>query len=117
MGIILKKIILQHTCDPFWSVAAPNIFSGLVLWAREALTQIIQINNTKRMRKMTAPATPPAIYANSLFSPQKSPVNDPAHWHTGLPPFFQSCKDEYYSMKYRCVNYKLFSVQLSTLHL
>lgn len=86
----LKRRNFSFTCDPFWSVAAPNIFSGLVLWAREALTQIIQINNTRRMRKITAPATPPAMYANSLFSPQKSPVNDPAHWQTGLPPFFQS---------------------------
>ena len=76
---VFYKIYEIYTCDPFWSVAAPNIFSGLVLWAREALTQIIQINKTNRMRKMTAPATPPAMYANSLFSPQKSPVNEPAH--------------------------------------
>ncbi len=58
------------TCEPFWSVAAPRIFSGDVLLVLFALTQIIQMRSTRIMMKTTEPAMPPAMYANVDFSSQ-----------------------------------------------
>merc|ERR1719278_1108490 len=52
---------------------------------RPLRTQIIQMRRTSTMMKSTAPAMPPAMYANSDFSSQFLPLKDPAHWQYGFP--------------------------------
>merc|ERR1719273_1783213 len=87
LGIRCWSTIVKMTCDPFWSAAALSIFSGVFL-VLLALTQIIQIRSTKRIRNTTDPATPPAMYANSLFSSHCLPVKEPAHWQKASPRLF-----------------------------
>lgn len=43
------------------------------------------MSKTITIMKITAPAIPPAIYANSERSAHLGPVNDPAHLHDGVP--------------------------------
>lgn len=49
------------------------------------LAQIIQTNKMMRMMKITPPAIPPAMYANSDFSEQCFPVKEPIHLQDGCP--------------------------------
>lgn len=64
-------------------MAGVSIFFGSFFFVDR--TQIIQISSTMITKKMTTPAIPPAMYANSERSKQRGPVNEPEHRHDGVP--------------------------------
>lgn len=75
----MKHLYLKHDS------VQNNLNSWFIVKILAYLTQIIHTNKTIKITNMTPPAMPPMMYANSLFSAQWGPVNDPEHLHDGFP--------------------------------
>lgn len=83
-----KKYNPMINCQvPAFRLTLITIFSISVdyFFILSYLAQIIHTSSTRNIMKMTPPATPLAMYANSLFSRHCLPVNEPVHLQDGSP--------------------------------